>query len=86
MRDYTKYLPYKLFGKKTKDLTPEEFREYRRIKGNEYYARTRKKNAFEKSFVRKMYGQNKRFTTLSPEERKEYNRIKQREHREKKRK
>lgn len=79
MRDYTKCLPYKLFGKKIKDLTPEEYREYMLIKGNAYYARTHKKYVFERSFLRKMYGQNKRMTTLSPEERKEYNRIKQRE-------
>lgn len=84
MRDYKKYLPYKLFGKKTKDLTPEEYRTYMQTKGNEYYARTHKKYAFEKSFLRKMYGQNKKFKTLSPEERKEYNRLKQRECRAKK--
>lgn len=84
MSERTKKLSQKLFGKRLKDLTREELAHFNSVRSKIYYEETRKKFTFEKSFVRKMYGQNKRFTTLSPEQRREYFRLKQRECRAKK--
>ena len=83
MNAYKKCLPYQLFGKRLQDLNLEEKREYKRIQGNKYYTRHRKKFTFECSFLRQQYGQDKRVKSLPPEQLREYNRIKQREHRSK---
>jgi len=67
-----------LFGKKIKDLTSEELKEYKR----RLYDK-RRKSVWEKSYSRTTYG--KTFRKLSIEEKREYNRFKQQEYRIKKR-
>lgn len=84
MAGYKNCIPYKVFGKKIKDFTLEEQREYNNIRAKKFYAKHYKMYAHENSFLRKIYGQDKTFRTLSPEEKREYYRLKQRECRAKK--